>query len=751
MITDFNISSLTLEQKACLCVGMNFWMTQCYPEAGIPSLFMADGPHGLRKQDISSSDHLGLQDSRKSVCYPTGSLNACSWDRDLIQKMGDYLGKEAAQLGVDILLGPAINIKRSPLCGRNFEYYSEDPYLAGQLASAFINGVQSNNVAACPKHFVANNQETRRKAVDTIVDKRTLKEIYLVPFESSVCDGNAWSIMSSYNKVNGSYPAESLYLSKEILRGEWGFQGAYITDWGAMDQIVASIKAGLSIQMPGDDGTASKKLLKAVKAGEISEEELNQAIKSLLYVIQKTRNRNQIVTTSKDYHNLAYEIAVKSIVLLKNEDNILPLRPTDNIGIIGDMAVNPRYQGSGSSHVNPYHLENAHDELKKIYPQLAFAKGYEDEHTTPELIAKAIDVTRHSDIVIIFTGLPSSYESEAFDRENMAMPQDHNELINTLSDINPNIIVVLSNGAPIEMPWLSKVKGLIETYLGGEAGGSAVSHILCGKVNPSGKLAETIPEKLAHNPSSLNFPGEGDRVEYREGVFIGYRYYEKKQIKPAFPFGFGLSYTSFEYSDLRLDKGEMTDKDKLGVTLTVKNIGSLFGQEVVQLYVASNDSKIIRPNKELKEFIKIGLEAGESKEIEFELNKRAFAYYDTYINDWHVDTSTYQICVGSSSQDIRLTSEVYIKSTVEITRPITRNTLFSDILSDSKLMEVFMPIYQQIKPHLPFNLNNIDIKKDKMSRAILENMTLNSLSSYVGKYFDDEVLQELIDKLNMVE
>lgn len=745
------LKSLTLEQKARLCVGMNFWMTQNFPDKGIPSLFMSDGPHGLRKQDLNASDHLGLNDSEPSVCYPTGSLAACSWDRDLIREMGNHLGQEASQLDVDILLGPAMNIKRSPLCGRNFEYYSEDPYLTGQLAAAFIQGVQSNGVSACPKHFVANNQETRRKAVDTLIDERTLREIYLAGFETAIKEGPSWSLMSSYNKVNGTYPAEHTHLISEIVRGEWGFAGALITDWGAMDQIAASIHAGLTLQMPGDDGTSARKLVRAVEKGEISEAELDQAVTALLFVIEKTRGRKKGEKHGEQYHEVAYQVASQSMILLKNESGILPLNPQKKIAVIGEMAKQPRFQGSGSSHVNVFRLVDAYSQIEKICPQLCYAPGYSDETTTPKMIAEAARIAKNCDQVVLFAGLPSSYEAESYDRQDMKMPQAHNDLIAAVAQANPEVVVVLSNGSPVEIPWLGQAKGLLEAYLGGEASGAAIADILFGRVNPSGKLAETFPVKLEDNPSYLNFPGEGDRVEYREGIFVGYRYYEKKKTRPAFAFGHGLSYTTYAYSDLKLEKSSLTDQEQLKVSFKVKNTGQKAGKEIIQLYVKNSDYQINRAVKELKEFAKISLAPGEEKEVAFVLGKRAFAYYDVSLQDWHVNSGDYEICIGAASDDIRLSAPVHVQSTQKIKLHITRNTLLLDILADPQLEEAFLPFYTQIKPYLPFNLNQKDLKTDKMARSMVNNMTLNSLASYVGRFLSDEELEKIIQILNNIQ
>lgn len=749
------LSKLSLEEKASLCEGLNFWMSRGYPDKGIPSLFMADGPHGLRKQNIKDSDPMGINESETSVCYPTGSTVACSWDRDLLEMMGDCLGQQCFQSGVDILLGPAINIKRSPLCGRNFEYYSEDPFLSGELAAAFVKGLQKNGVIACLKHFCANNQETRRKSVDVIVDERTLREIYLTSFEIPVRKGGALAVMSAYNKVNGIYPAEHQQLARQILREEWGFKGILLTDWGAMDQIVPSLKAGLTLQMPGNGGYTARKIIKAVEDGRLSIEDLDYAVTSLLYTINKTvepsnemRKDQKKDVTMESFHALAKKITSESMVLLKNDDQILPLKPTAKIAVIGEMAVKPRYQGSGSSHVNPYRLTSALVEMKKVAENIRYAEGYIEDKSSEQLINEAVETARKAEVVVVFAGLPDSYESEAYDREDMKLPDAHNRLIERLAEVNKNIVVVLSNGSPVEMPWVARVKGILEAYLGGEAAGSAICDILFGKTNPSGKLAETFIKKLEDNPSHLNFPGELDRVEYREGIFVGYRYYEKKKITPLFAFGHGLSYTTFEYSDLELDKAEMLDTETLNVSFKVKNTGEYRGKEIVQLYVANNEGQIIRPEKELREFAKIDLKPGEEKTVNFELGKRAFAYYNVELRDWHVNSGVYTICVGAASDDIRLKKDIKITSAVRIKRKVTRNTLLKDIMEEPRLDNIIQLVLNEIKDKLPFNLGNMDLEHDKLARSLLNNMTLNSLSAYIGEDLSDEKLDLLIDKLN---
>ncbi|HQE50296.1 MAG TPA: glycoside hydrolase family 3 C-terminal domain-containing protein, partial [Fervidobacterium sp.] len=601
------------------------------------------------------------QTSVPSTCFPTAVTTASSWDRELIKQMGQALAQECQAEEVDIILGPAINIKRSPLCGRNFEYFSEDPYLSSQLATAYIQAVQSLGVGTSLKHYAANNQEYRRFTIDETIDERTLREIYLSNFEGAVKEGKPWTVMCSYNRVNGILASENKYLLTEILKEEWGFEGFVVSDWGAVDERVEGIKAGLDLEMPSSYGIGDQKIIEAVKIGKLDEKELDQTVERLLKIIFKAvDNRKRGTTYDKQaHHKLARKIAGESMVLLKNQDNILPLKKEGTIAIIGAFAKKPRYQGGGSSHVNPTKLDNALEEIEKLVQgkaKIIYEEGYnlDNDEMNQELIDKAKETAKKSNVAIIFAGLPDRYESEGYDRKHMKMPENHNKLIEEISKVQPNTIVVLSNGAPVEIPWIDKVKGLLESYLGGQAGGGAVADILFGEVNPSGKLAETFPKKLSHNPSYLNFPGEGNKVEYREGVFVGYRYYDKKEIEPLFPFGYGLSYTTFEYTDIIVDKKEITDKETIEVKVKVKNTGKVKGKEIVQLYVRDVESKVNRPEKELKGFEKIELAPGEEKTVTFKLDKRSFAYYNTEIRDWYVESGEFEILVGKSSKEIEL-------------------------------------------------------------------------------------------------
>jgi beta-glucosidase len=741
------IAQMTLEEKASLCSGLDNWHTKPIERLGIPSIRMSDGPHGLRKEVPNQ------QTSVPSTCFPTAVTTASSWDRELIKQMGQAIAQECQAEEVDIILGPAINIKRSPLCGRNFEYFSEDPYLSSQLATAYIQAVQSMGVGTSLKHYAANNQEYRRFTIDETIDERTLREIYLSNFEGAVKEGKPWTVMCSYNRVNGILASENKYLLTDILKEEWGFEGFVVSDWGAVDERVEGIKAGLDLEMPSSYGIGDQKIIEAVKIGKLDEKELDQTVERLLKIIFKAvDNRNRGTTYDKQaHHKLARKIAGESMVLLKNQDNILPLKKEGTIAIIGEFAKKPRYQGGGSSHVNPTKLDNALEEIEKLVQgkaKIIYEEGYnlDNDEMNQELIDKAKEAAKKSNVAIIFAGLPDRYESEGYDRKHMKMPENHNKLIEEISKVQPNTIVVLSNGAPVEIPWIDKVKGLLESYLGGQAGGGAVADILFGEVNPSGKLAETFPKKLSHNPSYLNFPGEGNKVEYREGVFVGYRYYDKKEIEPLFPFGYGLSYTTFEYTDIIVDKKEITDKETIEVKVKVKNTGKVKGKEIVQLYVRDVESKVNRPEKELKGFEKIELAPGEEKTVTFKLDKRSFAYYNTEIRDWYVESGEFEILVGKSSKEIELKETVKVNSTVTIKKKYDRNSLIRDLLEDPETEKIIIDLIDSILE----KIKEPGKEKEDVNNVIkwIMDMPLRGLVSFSKGTFDDEMLQKFLEVLN---
>ena len=745
------ISQMTLEEKASLCSGFDAWHTKPVERLNIPSIMMSDGPHGLRKQ-ATESDHLGLHQSVPAICFPSGAGLACSWDRDLLKEVGAALAEECQAEGVSIILGPAANIKRSPLCGRNFEYFSEDPYLSSQMAASHIRGVQSGGVGTSLKHFVANNQEHRRMSVDAIIDERTLREIYLASFEAAVKEARPWTVMCAYNKVNGTYCSQNRYLLTDILREEWGFDGFVVSDWGAVDERVEGLIAGLELEMPSSGGIRDKKIVEAVKNGKLSEEVLDKAVKRLLSIIFKAvdNKKESVSYDKKAHHALARKVAEQCMVLLKNDDNILPLKESGTIAVIGAFAKHPRYQGGGSSHVNPTEIDVPYEKIKEMSKdiKLLYADGYklDSDEVDETLLSEAKSIAKQADVAIIFAGLPERYESEGYDRLHMQMPDNHNRLIEAVSAVQSNTIVVLSNGAPVEMPWISSVKGLIEAYLGGQAFGGAIANVLFGRANPCGKLAETFPETLPHNPSYLNFPGEDDRVEYREGLFVGYRYYDAKKIEPLFPFGYGLSYTTFEYTDISVDKKEINDTDTVTVKAKVKNTGKVTGKEIVQLYVRDIEHSVIRPEKELKEFCKVELAPGQEETVEFVLDKRAFAYYNADIKDWHVESGDFEILIGSSSKDIALRETIKVNSTVRIKKQFTRNSLLGDIMADPAAFQVMKELAAQL--NIPLGAG--DKKSDEIMLAMLKYTPLRALIAFSGGAFTEDMMNMLINKLNEI-
>jgi len=664
------LAELNLEEKAAFCSGKDFWHLYAVERLGIPSVMVTDGPHGLRKQG-ENSDNLGLSGSVPAVCFPTACTTACSWDPELLHQMGEAIGEEALEQKISVVLGPGANMKRSPLCGRNFEYFSEDPCLAGELAAGFIQGVQSKGVGTSLKHYATNNQETRRLTVSSEVDERALREIYLPAFETAVKKAQPWTIMNAYNKLNGTHCSENDWLQNQVLRGDWGFEGLVVSDWGAANDRVMGLQAGNDLEMPSSFGFNTAKLIAAVQDGSLEMDVLDQRVEKLLELIAKSIPALE-QTHSCDYgahHKLARKIAGESMVLLKNENGVLPLKPGIKLTVIGEMAEKPRYQGAGSSKINPTQMDDACGILREAGYNLRYAPGYESavKKTKDEklLIEVAVKAAQAADTVLLFIGLTDEYEAEGFDRKTMGLPAGHNALVEAVCAVNPKVVVVLSAGSPVELPWFDKVQGLLHAYLGGQAGAGAVADLLTGAVNPSGKLAETYPLALADTPCADNFPGNPLTVEYRESIYIGYRYYDKMQKAVRFPFGYGLSYTKFAYSDLKLNHAEMSDEDSLTVTFKVKNTGKVAGAEIAQLYVADKESSAYRPPKELKGFQKVFLEPGESKTMKLQLSKRAFAFYNTALQDWQVESGLFDILVGASSADIRLRGSVTVNSTAD--------------------------------------------------------------------------------------
>ncbi len=747
------ISQMTLEEKASFCSGRDFWHTEALERLGIPATMVSDGPHGLRKQD-DKADHLGVNDSIKAVCFPAGCGTAASFNRQLIREMGKVLGRECQAEGVSVILGPAVNIKRSPLCGRNFEYYSEDPLVASEMAGALIEGIQSQNVGTSIKHFLANNQETRRMSSSSQADERTLREIYLAAFEGAITRQKPWTVMCSYNRINGVYAAENKEYLTDVLRGEWEFDGYVVSDWGAVNHRVADLEAGLDLEMPSSMGVNDKLILEAVKKGTLKEEVVDQAVERILNIVfrfEENRDKTAVFDRDKD-HEEAGKVAEETIVLLKNEDNILPLSEDKKIAFIGEFAQNPRYQGGGSSHINSHKVISALDAAAEN-PNVVYARGYcgSKDEVDEQLFAEAIEAAKEADAAVIFAGLPESFESEGFDRVHMSMPNCHNKLIEEIAKVQTNVVVVLHNGSPVEMPWISQVKGVLEAYLGGQDVGNAEYKILFGKVNPSAKLPETFPIKLEDNPSYLNFPGEKDIVEYREGIFVGYRYYDKKKMEVLFPFGHGLSYTTFDYRNLKLSSSRIKDTDELTVSVEVVNTGNREGKEVIQLYVADSESTVIRPVKELRGFEKVDLKPGETKTVTFTLGKRAFAYYNTQIHDWHVESGDFTIMIGRSSRDIVLSENVYVESTAILPVCFTIDSTLGDVMENPRGREIMESI---MADHVPDSESKDGEETQgavskEMMEAMMRYMPLRGILSFGGGTgIGMEELQKLLDKLN---
>ncbi|MDE7268673.1 MAG: glycoside hydrolase family 3 C-terminal domain-containing protein [Lachnospiraceae bacterium] len=676
------VGQMTLEEKAGLCSGLDFWHTKGIERLGIPSEMVSDEPHGLRKQD-QTADHLGINDSIKAVCFPAGCATASSFNRELLTKLGETLGEECQAENVSTILGPAMNIKRSPLCGRNFEYYSEDPFLSAEMAGALVHGVQSKNVGTSPKHFMANNQEYHRMTSSSEMDEHTMREIYLASFEGMIKKEKPWTIMNSYNKLNGTYLCENKEMLTDILRKEWGFDGYIMTDWGAMNDRVEALKAGCNLEMPSCGGATDAEIVAAVQEGVLEESVLDTSCENLLNIIfryEENRDKTAVFQHERD-QEIARQVEEECIVLLKNDDSVLPLSADKKVVFIGKYAKEPRYQGGGSSHINSFKVESALDALdftKNVKREnITFVRGFGDKEDKTEtlLVKEATEAAKKADVAVIFAGLPDNFESEGYDRKHLHMPNCQNELIEAVAAVQPNTVVVLHNGTPIEMPWIGKIKAVLEAYLGGP--------------NPSGHLAETFPLRIQDTLCYLNYGGEHDKSVYSEGVFVGYRYYTSKEMEVLFPFGHGLSYTTFENHNLTVEKDHIRESESLKVTVDVTNTGSCMGKEVIQLYVSPKGGTIIRPKRELKGFEKIELEPGETKTVQFILEKRAYAYWSTEIHDWHVESGEYEIQIGWNARNILLSSVVYVESENVFPKVFSLNSTIGEIMADPKGKAVF--------------------------------------------------------------
>lgn len=769
------VNELTLEEKASLCSGADFWHTKAIDRLNIPAAMVSDGPHGIRKQE-SLADHMGVAESIKAIGFPTASAMACSFDRDLLHKVGDALGEECVAEDLAVLLGPGINMKRSPICGRNFEYYSEDPVVAGELGAAFVNGVQEHGVGTSLKHFAANNQEWRRMSISAEIDERTLREIYLAAFETVVKKAQPWTIMCSYNRINGVYSCENDWLLNKVLRDEWGFEGLVMTDWGAMDERVPSLKAGLDLEMPDCHGETDKLIVKAVQSGELEESVLDTAVERILTMVDKYLTARKDIDPASmvhplpssaergydvaAHHALARTTAEQSAVLLKNED-ILPLQKDKKIAFIGEFAKVPRIQGGGSSHINNTSIESA---LDAAGDSVSYAQGFHiDEETTDEtLLQEAITLAKESDVAVIFAGLPDSFESEGFDRTHLNMPANQNELIARISEVQPNVVVVLHSGSPIAMPWLDKVAGVLQMYLAGQASGGAAVNLLFGDATPCGKLAETFPLHLEDNPSYLNFPGNREKVCYQEGVFIGYRYYDKKKMDVLFPFGYGLSYTDFTYSNMKVtvngknaaDVDVIKETDEIVVSADITNTGNCDGAEIVQLYIKNPVVYEIRPEKELRDFAKVFLKAGETKTVTFMLNARAFSYYETRIHDWYAESGDYEILLASSSRDIRLQYTVSITGSKKIPFVADYVTTCEDVelfAKDGSALDEMLRRSGFAEATDHDGDDSMGSGTADMMKAMFTGTPLHSILSFSSEKLTYEDIQDTIRKLNEAE
>ncbi|MDD3403576.1 MAG: glycoside hydrolase family 3 C-terminal domain-containing protein [Hespellia sp.] len=653
------INKMTLEEKAAFLSGKNEWQSRDLPRVNIPSIACSDGPHGIRRQ-VGEGDHLGLNASLPATCFPTAATVANSWNENLGEEIGAALGEEAKVQNVNVLLGPGLNMKRSPFCGRNFEYFAEDPYLAGKMAAAYTRGIQSQGVAACPKHFAVNSQELRRMAMNSVLDERTLREIYLTGFEIAVKEGKAKTIMTSYNEVNGTYANENKHLIQDILRGEWGFDGFVVTDWGGSNDHVSGVAAGSNLEMPAPGLDSARQLITAVESGTLAMEELDTCVDQLLDAVltltENAKDKPKIFSETA-HHDLARKAAVESAVLLKNAEDILPLAEKSRVALIGDFAFEPRYQGAGSSVVNATFVETMEKSISNYDIQVVgTSRGYKRTGEADEVLKKeALDMAQNADVILYCFGLDELSESEGLDRTHMRIPQNQIELLEALVKVNPNIVGIISAGSAIEMPWHNSCRAILHGYLTGQAGASAMLDLLTGKANPSGRLNETYPIRYEDTPAFRNYPSTERNAEYREALYIGYRYYDTSKVRVQYPFGFGLSYTTFEYSDMKVDAD--------GVSVTVKNTGAYEGAEVVQLYVGLPNAIVFRPTKELKGFKKVFLKVGESKEVRIAFDDKTFRYWNVKTNRWEVEMGTYDIMVGASVMDIRLTEQLELAGT----------------------------------------------------------------------------------------
>ena len=692
------ISQMTLEEKAALCTGASAWTSTPIERLGVPEMIVSDGPHGVRR--VPDVHAMGME-SLPATCFPTASCTASTWDVELIRKMGEALAEECIALNVDVLLGPGVNMKRSPLGGRNFEYFSEDPFLAGELAAHFIDGVQSKGVGTSLKHYAANNQEFQRFSINAEIDERTLREIYLPAFEKAVKQAQPWTVMCSYNKVNGTFASEHHYLLTEILKNEWGFEGLVVSDWGAVRDRVAALKGGLDWEMPGPQERRVQAVVEAVRSGELDEAVLDESVRRILRIVFKAKETPKTGKFDVDaHHELAHQIAAEGMVLLKN-NGLLPLAGHQHIAVIGRAAEKAHFQGGGSSHINPTKVAVPFKELQSQAgnAELTYAEGYPaDQSFRQDLIDEAVKLAQAADVALLYIALPTFKESEGYDRKDLDLTEQQVALIKAVAKVQPKTVVVLNNGAPVAMSeWIDDVAAVLEGWMMGQAGGVALADVLFGKVNPCGKLAETFPLKLADTPSHTNWPGGAGVVRYGEGLFIGYRYYDAKQMPVLFPFGYGLSYTTFEYSNARVSANKFKDVDGLTVTVDVTNTGKFAGKEIVQVYVHDQQSGLIRPEKELKGFAKVELQPGETKSVSIPLDFRAFAYYHPEYKQWITEDGEFDILVAASAADIRHRLTVTLESTLNLPCILDKESTIREWMADPRGKVVFGPMYAMME------------------------------------------------------
>ncbi|AYA25739.1 beta-glucosidase [Rhodococcus rhodochrous] len=733
------VAQLTVEEKASLMSGLDFWHTEPVPRADIPSVMLTDGPHGVRKQ-TAAGDHLGLNSSVPATCFPPAVALGCSFDPELVERVGAALGAEATALQVAVLLGPGINIKRSPLCGRNFEYLSEDPLISGVLGAALVRGLQSQGVGASLKHFAANNQETDRMRVSADIDPRPLREIYLRAFERVVRDAQPWTVMCSYNRINGVFSSRNPWLLTDVLRDEWGFEGLVVSDWGAVDDRVASLAAGLDLEMPSTGGRTDAEIVAAVRAGTVDESVLDQAASRVIELVQKAVSAADPEATfdADAHHALAREVAGQSIVLLRSENDLLPLATDANVAVIGELARTPRYQGAGSSRIEPTRLDNALDEMRSLSGRdVPFAAGYAlDGSDSAELVEEAVALAGKADIAVVFLGVPAELESEGFDRDDLELPHSQIALLDAVLLANPNVVVVLSNGGVVRLSGFAhRVPAIVEGWLLGQAGGGAIADVLYGQVNPSGRLAETVPVRLEDTPAHTNFPGEHGHVRYGEGLFVGYRSYDARRLGVSFPFGHGLSYTTFEYADAAVESdGDLT------VHVTVTNTGERAGAEVVQVYVGVPDSSVARAPRELKGFTKVRLDPGESQRVAVQVRRDDLAYWDTRVDSWVVEGGTYTIEIGASSRDIRQTLTVDVKGD-SVRVPLTMESSLGELFQNPAAAEIVLQAFGSL---------GSDVGIDESVLKMAASMPLGRLAGFAPGV-EPEQIQQLLDVANQQE